>query len=272
MKILVIDIGGTNVKVLATGQKERRRFPSGPKLTPRRMVAGVKKLVADWKYDVVSIGYPGRVDGNKLLSEPHNLGKGWTRFNFRAAFKRPVKIINDAAMQALGSYRRGIMFFLGLGTGLGTALVVDGVIVPMELAHLPYKKGTYEDYLGARGLKRLGKKRWQRHVENSVERLISAFRLDDVVIGGGNARKLIKLPKGCRAGNNANAFLGGFRLWDKPLAPTAQRRKTKPRPSPRRILSRPRAVSVSASSASVSAPTPDAVPVSVPTPDPANQP
>jgi predicted NBD/HSP70 family sugar kinase len=222
-KVLVIDIGGTNVKVLATGHKERRRFPSGPRMTPRRMVAGVKKLVADWDYDVVSIGYPGGVDRNRLVSEPRNLGRGWTRFNFRAAFKRPVNLINDAAMQALGSYRKGIMLYLGLGTGLGSALIVEGAIVPMELAHLPYKKGTYEDYLGARGLVRLGKKRWRKHVENSVLGLISAFHLHDVVIGGDNAKKLIKLPKGCRAGNNANAFPGGFRLWEKPVASSPRR-------------------------------------------------
>jgi len=229
-KILVIDIGGTNVKVLATGQKERRRFPSGPKMTPRRMVTGVKQLVADWNYDVVSIGFPGRVRSNRPVSEPHNLGRGWTRFNFRAAFKRPVRIINDAAMQALGSYRRGTKLFLGLGTGLGSALVVEGEVVPMELAHLPYKKGTYEDYLGAHGLERLGRKRWQRHVENCVARLISAFQLDDVVIGGGNAKNLTKLPKGCRAGDNANAFLGGFRLWEDRAACHPRLRKTQPRP------------------------------------------
>ena len=219
----MIDVGGTNVKVLATGQKERRRFPSGPKMTPPRMVAGVKKLAADWNYDVITIGYPGIVVKGRIAKEPHNLAPGWTRFNFRAAFKRPVKIINDAAMQALGSYRRGIMLFLGLGTGLGSALIVQGVIVPMELAHLSYKKGTYEDYLGARGLERMGRKKWQRHVENCVSRLTSAFHLDDVVIGGGNARNLVELPKGCRAGNNANAFVGGFRLWEKTDPPGAFR-------------------------------------------------
>lgn len=217
--ILVIDIGGTNVKVLATGWNEPRRFPSGPKMTPQRAVAGVKKLVADWKYDVVSIGYPGRVHGNRPVAEAHNLGRGWTRFNFRAALNRPVKIINDAAMQALGSYRKGTMLFLGLGTGLGTALIVEGTVVPMELAHLSYKKGTYEDYLGARGLERMGKKKWQRHVESCVARLTSAFLVDDVVIGGGNVKKLLKLPAGCRAGDNANAFLGGFRLWGRQRPP-----------------------------------------------------
>jgi len=219
LNILVIDIGGTNVKVLATGQNERRRFPSGPKMTPQLMVTGVKKLVADWKYDVVSIGYPGRVHHNRPVADPRNLGRGWTRFNFSAAFKRPVKIINDAAMQALGSYRNGTMLFLGLGTGVGSALIAEGAIVPMEVGHLPYKKGTYEDYLGARGLERLGKKKWRRHIETCVARLISAFELDDVVIGGGNAKKLLKLPNGCRAGANANAFVGGFRMWEEPAAP-----------------------------------------------------
>ena len=219
LNILVIDIGGTNVKVLATGQNERRRFPSGPKMTPQLMVAGIKKLVADWKYDVVSIGYPGRVRHNRPVADPRNLGRGWTRFNFKAAFKRPVKIINDAAMQALGNYRNGTMLFLGLGTGVGSALIVEGAIVPMEVGHLPYEKSTYEDYLGARGLERLGKKKWRRHIDKCVARLISAFQLDDVVIGGGNAKKLLKLPKGCRAGANANAFLGGFRMWEEPAAP-----------------------------------------------------
>jgi polyphosphate glucokinase len=215
LKVLVVDIGGNNVKVLATEQNESRKFPSGPEMTPQRMAAEVKKLAADWKYDVVSIGYPGRVDHNRPVAEPRNLGKGWTRFNFRAAFKRPVKIVNDAAMQALGSYRKGSMLFLGLGTGLGAALVVEGVIVQIELAHLAYKRGTYDDYLGARGLKRLGKRKWQRHVDNCTTRLISVLHLDDVVIGGGNAKKLTRLPIGCRAGDNTYAFLGGFRLWEK---------------------------------------------------------
>ena len=237
-RVLAIDIGGTNIKVLATGAKEHRRFPSGPIMTPRQMVTGVKKLVADWKYDVVSIGYPGVVANGRIITEPHNLAKGWMRFNFRTAFRCPIKIINDAAMQALGSYRKGIMLFLGLGTGLGSALVVEGTIVPMELAHLPYKKSTYEHYLGAGGLKRLGRKKWQGHVENCVARLISAFQLDDVVIGGGNAKKLFKLPKGCRAGDNANAFLGGFRLWEKSGAARPMRRKSSPRSSVHRTRSR----------------------------------
>jgi polyphosphate glucokinase len=214
MNVLVVDVGGTNVKILATGQKESRRFPSGPTMTPRQMVSGVKKLAAGWQYDVVSLGYPGLVLRGRVAAEPHNLAPGWVGFNFRAAFGRPVKIINDAAMQALGSYQSGDLLFLGLGTGLGSALVVDGVVVPMELAHLSYKNGTFEDYVGVRGLRRLGRKKWQHHVEYGVARLIAAFHPDDVVLGGGNAKKLQELPPGCRAGDNANAFLGGFRLWE----------------------------------------------------------
>ena len=213
MNVLVIDIGGTHVKVLATGQEAPREFDSGPTLTPRRMVSGVRKLVADWKYDVVSIGYPGPVLRGRPVSEPWNLGKGWVGFNFEAAFKRPVKVVNDAALQALGSYKRGKMLFLGLGTGLGSALIVDGIIEPMELGHLPYKKATFEDYVGVRGLEKHGKKKWRRHVADVVERLIAAIEPDDVVLGGGNVKKLKELPAGCRAGQNANAFLGGFRLW-----------------------------------------------------------
>jgi polyphosphate glucokinase len=214
MNVLAIDIGGTNVKILATGQDEPRRFPSGPAMTPKRMVAGVKKLARGWKYDVVSIGYPGMVVRNRPLAEPYNLGRGWVGFDFEAACRRPVKVINDAAMQALGSYKRGKMLFLGLGTGLGSTMICDGIIEPMELAHLPYKKGTYEDYVGERSLEKRGKKKWRRHVADVVERLIAALEPDDVVLGGGNVKKLKELPKGCREGDNANAFLGGFRLWD----------------------------------------------------------
>jgi polyphosphate glucokinase len=215
MNVLVIDIGGSKVKILATGQDRPRRFPSGPTLTPKRMVAGVKKLAGDWRYDVVSIGYPGMVVRNRLVAEPHNLGRGWVGFDFEAAFKRPVKLINDAAMQALGSYKGGKMLFLGLGTGLGSAMLIDGTIEPMELAHLPHKKGTYEDYVGERSLEKRGKKKWQRHVADVVKLLTTALDPDDVVLGGGNVKKLEPLPKGCRAGDNANAFLGGFRLWEK---------------------------------------------------------
>ena len=215
INVLVIDVGGTHVKVLATGQDAHREFDSGPTLTPKRMVSEVRKLVADWKYDVISIGYPGPVLRGQPFSEPWNLGKGWVGFKFEAAFNRPVKVVNDAAMQALGSYKRGKMLFLGLGTGLGSTMIVDGIIEPMELAHLPYKKGTYEDYVGERSLEKRGKKKWRRHVADVVERLTTALEPDDVVLGGGNVKNLKELPKGCRAGNNDNAFLGGFRLWEK---------------------------------------------------------
>ena len=214
MKVLAVDIGGTNVKILATGQKEPRRFPSGPTLTPEHMVAGVKEFAADWKYDVVSIGYPGRVVGDRAITEPRNLAHGWVGFDFAAAFGRPVKVINDAAMQALGSYNGGTMLFLGLGTGLGSALMVRGHIVPMELGALSYRERAIEDYLGARGLQKLGKKKWRKTVEFWVKRFTSALLLDDVVIGGGNAMKLKQAPPGCRLGSNANAFLGGFRMWE----------------------------------------------------------
>src|ERR1044071_4560379 len=170
MNVLVVDIGGTHVKVLVTGQKHERRFVSGPTLTPRRMVAKVRKLVEDWKYDVVSIGYPGPVLKNRPISEPWNLGKGWIGFNFETAFERPVKVVNDAAMQALGCYKRGKMLFLRLGTGLGSTVIVDGIIEPMELGHLPYKKAAFEDYVGVRGLEKFGKRKWRRHVADAVKR------------------------------------------------------------------------------------------------------
>jgi polyphosphate glucokinase len=211
--VLVIDVGGTSVKILATGQTETRSFRSGPTLTPRRMVSGVKKLAADWAYDAVSIGYPGQVLGGRPSAEPVNLGRGWVGFEFARAFGLPVKVINDAAMQALGSYRGGTMLYLGLGTGLGSALIVEGMVTPMELGHLPYKKGTYEDYVGRAGLKRRGLKKWRRHVADVIERLMAALQSDDTVIGGGNVKKLDALPARCRAGENANAFRGGFRLW-----------------------------------------------------------
>ena len=214
MNVLVIDTGGTHVKILATGEKTHRKMPSGPTLTAKQMVSAVKKLAGDWKYDVVSIGYPGLVVDGRPVLEPHNLGPGWVGFDFAAAFKRPVKVINDAAMQALGSYKLGKMLFLGLGTGLGSAMIVEGIVVPMELAHLHYKKATFEDYVGIRGLKKHGKKKWRRHVADVVARLIAALEPSDVVLGGGNVKKLEKLPPGCRAGDNANAFIGGFRLWE----------------------------------------------------------
>jgi len=225
-KVLVVDVGGTHVKVLATGQREPRRFDSGKTLTARRMVSGVKKLARDWTYDVVSIGYPGPVLRDRPLAEPRNLGPGWVGFDYRTAFRCPVKVINDAAMQALGSYQGGKMLFLGLGTGLGSTLVVDGIVEPMELAHLPYKKKTYEDYVGVRALERLGKKKWRRNVADVVGRLVAALEPDDVVLGGGNAKDLKELPPGCRLGDNANAFLGGFRLWEE-----AGRRESRTRSS-----------------------------------------
>jgi polyphosphate glucokinase len=214
MKVLVVDVGGTHVKVLASGQSEPRKFDSGPDLVPKSMVREVKKITGDWDYDVVSVGYPGPVLHNRPVAEPHNLGCGWVGFNFESAFGHPMKLINDAAMQALGSYKGGKMLFLGLGTGLGSTMIVDGVVEPMELGHLPYKKSTYEDYVGERGLERRGKDKWRRYVEDVVARLIAALQPDDVVLGGGNVKQLKKLPAGCRAGDNANAFIGGFRLWE----------------------------------------------------------
>lgn len=219
MKVLAIDVGGTNVKILASGHEARRKFPSGPVLTAKQMVDDVRKIAADWQYDVVSIGYPGPVLDGRLLAEPHNLGKGWVGFNFEKAFNRPVKVVNDAAMQALGSYKSGRMLFLGLGTGLGSAMIINGNLLPMELAHLPYRKGTYEDYVGLRGMKRFGKKKWRRYVEDVVEKLTAALEPDDVVLGGGNVKHLKTMPPKCRAGDNANAFKGGFRLWEDAAAP-----------------------------------------------------
>jgi polyphosphate glucokinase len=214
MNVLVIDIGGTSVKLLATGQDARRSFPSGPELTPEQMVAGVVKAAAGWDYEAVSVGYPGPVWHGRPLLDPVNLGPGWVCFDFAAALGHPVKVVNDAALQALGSYEGGKMLFLGLGTGLGSAMIADGVIEPMELAHLPYRKATFEDYVGIRGLKRLGKKKWRRAVFDVVARLRAALEPDDVVLGGGNVKRLKELPPKCRAGDNANAFLGGFRLWE----------------------------------------------------------
>jgi polyphosphate glucokinase len=214
MNVLVIDVGGTHVKILVTGEKEHREFVSGPEMTPVDMVAGVQKAAEGWTYEAISMGYPGPVLRGKPVAEPHNLGKGWVGFDFEGAFKKPIKIINDAALQALGSYRGGRMLFLGLGTGLGSALVVDGILEPLELAHLPYKKRTFEDYVGIRGLKRFGKKKWRRLVTDVVAHLSAAVQADEVVLGGGNVKRLKDLPPNCRAGDNDNAFLGGFRLWE----------------------------------------------------------
>ncbi len=232
MKVLVVDVGGSHVKILATGQETPRRFDSGPTMTAEQMVAGVKEAAEGWKFKAVSIGYPGPVLRGRPVSEPHNLGPGWVAFDYEAAFGCPVKLINDAAMQALGSYCGGKMLFLGLGTGLGSAMIVDGIVEPMELSHLPYKKKTYEDYVGNHGLERAGKKKWREHVEDVVSALRAALQPDDVVLGGGNVRHLKELPEGCRAGDNANAFLGGFRLWEesregKTAAPASSPRKLK---------------------------------------------
>lgn len=212
-KVLSVDIGGTGVKILATGQTERRRFASGRKMTPESMVAQVKELAADWKYDVVAIGYPGRIVDQHIISEPRNLGPGWVGFDFAAAFGCPVKLINDAAMQALGGYRGGRMLYLGFGTGLGSALIIDGVLEPMELGHLPYKRATYEDYVGAHALKENGKKKWRKYVNDIIENFRAALEPDDILLGGGNAKHIATLPAGCRLGGNTDAFAGGFRLW-----------------------------------------------------------
>ena len=214
MKILVIDIGGTNIKLLASGQDAPTKIPSGPAMTPDRMVADVQRAAAGWTYDAVSIGYPGPVRRGRPVIEPVNLGPGWVGFDFALALGKPVKMINDAAMQALGSYEGGRMLFLGLGTGLGSALVIEGYVQPTELAHLPYRKGTFEDYVGKRGLDKLGKKEWREAVEDVVARLRAALQPDYIILGGGNFKKLDTLPAGARAGANALAFVGGFRLWD----------------------------------------------------------
>lgn len=225
MKVLVIDIGGAHVKLLATGHKQRLEFHSGPKMTPAKMVAATRAATVGWKYDAVSFGYPGPVVQGCPISEPRHLGSGWVGFDFKKAFARPVKIVNDAAMQALGSYQGGRMLFLGLGTGLGSALIVDNVLEPMELGHLPYRNGrTYEHYLGQAGLDRQGKKKWRRQVNEVVQQLKSALQADYVMLGGGNARLLKKLPSGARLGANSNAFQGGYRLWAKRYSGSTHRR------------------------------------------------
>ncbi len=215
MKVLVIDVGGSHVKILASGETEPRRMLSGPKLNAEAMAAGIKELAEDWAYEAVAIGYPGVVVADRPVTEPHNLARGWVKFDYRAAFGRPVKIINDAAMQALGSYDKGKLLFLGLGTGLGSSMVINGLVVPMELAHLPYRKGTFEDYVGEQALLRDGQKKWCKRVTDVVARLAAALIPDEVVLGGGNVNNLKKLPPLCRLGDNANAFVGGFRMWEK---------------------------------------------------------
>jgi polyphosphate glucokinase len=211
--VLAVDVGGSHEKAVLTGLDERRRFSSGPDLTAAEMVEGVLEQTADWEYVGVSIGVPGPVIDGKVVREPVNLGEGWLGFDFEKAFGKPTKVINDAAMQALGSYEGGRMLFLGLGTGLGTTLIIDGVLAPMELGHLPYRKATYEDYVGEAGLERDGRKRWQKHVLETIGHLSAALLPDYVVLGGGNARALEVIPENCRLGQNEDAFLGGFRLW-----------------------------------------------------------
>jgi polyphosphate glucokinase len=211
--VLAVDVGGSHVKELLNGLDERRRFVSGPKLTAEEMVAGVLEQTTDWEYVGISVGVPAPVVDGRVVREPVNLGKGWKGFDFEAAFGKPTKVINDAAMQALGSYEGGRMLFLGLGTGLGTTMILDGVVAPMELGHLPYRKATFEDYVGEAGLERAGYKRWKKAVQETIAHLSAALLPDYVVLGGGNARELGELPSNCRLGHNEDAFLGGFRLW-----------------------------------------------------------
>ncbi len=213
--ILVIDIGGTHVKLELSTPRRQCEFESGPELTPKTMIKKVEKLTESWTYAVISVGYPGPVAGNRPIAEPHNLGSGWSGFDFAKAFHRPAKVVNDAVMQALGSYHGGRMLFLGLGTGLGSAMIIDGVIEPMEIGHLPYRKRrSFEDYLGNRGLKRLGLKKWRKHVTDVVRKLSAALEPEYIVLGGGNADKIKKLPPRTERGGNEKAFIGGIRLWN----------------------------------------------------------
>lgn len=236
MNVLSIDVGGTNVKILLSGEKEPRKMPSGPEFTPAMMVTDVRKLAAEWKFDVVSIGFPAPVQNNKPVAEPYNLGGGWVGFDYEKAFGCPVKMINDAAMQAMGSYNGGKMLFLGLGTGLGSAIVADGVLLPLELGHLPYRKKTFEDYVGIKGLKKNGTSKWQKHVFDAVKILTAAILPDYLVLGGGNVKKLKELPPACVEGNNSNAFLGGFRMWEGPADRKKEHAQRAPRAS--RVIQR----------------------------------
>jgi polyphosphate glucokinase len=217
-RVLAVDVGGTHVKALATGEPERRRAESGPDMTAAEMVTAVLQLAEGWQWDVVSVGIPSPVSRGRVVTDPINLGSGWAGFDYAAAFGKPTKVVNDAAMQALGSYEGGTMLFLGLGTGLGSSLVAEGIVEPMELGHLPYKKATYEDYVGEAALQRRGKKKWRKEVDEVVRALTAALEPDYIVLGGGNADKLAELPPKVRLGDNANAFVGAFRLWD-PDAP-----------------------------------------------------
>jgi polyphosphate glucokinase len=212
--VLAVDVGGSHVKALTSNESKRRRFKSGASLTAKQMAEGVLEVVEGWPWDVVSVGIPSPVRNGTVISDPVNLGKGWVDFDYEAAFGKPTKVVNDAAMQAVGSYEGGRMLFLGLGTGLGSTLIADGVIEPLELGHLPFRKKTFEDYVGERGLEKLGKKKWKEAVFETVERLRAAIEPDEIVLGGGGVAELDELPPGCRRGANENAFLGGFRLWD----------------------------------------------------------
>jgi polyphosphate glucokinase len=212
--VLTVDVGGSHVKALTSRARVRRRFVSGPSLSAAEMVAGTLAAADGWKWSAVTVGIPAPIRAGKVIAEPLNLGDGWVGFDYESAFGMPTKIVNDAVMQAVGSYQGGRMLFLGLGTGLGSALIVDGVIEPLELGHLPFRKKTFEDYVGERGLKKLGKKKWKRAVFETVERLSAAMEPDEIVLGGGAVDDLDELPDGCRRGENENAFLGGFRLWD----------------------------------------------------------
>jgi predicted NBD/HSP70 family sugar kinase len=214
--VLVVDVGASHVKLLASGQSKRRRFPSGGEFSADEMVAGVLERAEDWRFDVVSIGIPARVKAGAVLHEPVNLGSGWAGFDYPTAFGKPTKVVNDAVMQAIGAYEGGHMLFLGLGTGLGSAMIVDGVVQPMELGHLPFRKATYEDYVGERGLKRHGRARWRKRVVETIELFIDALEPDYVVLGGGNADELPELPANVRLGGNEDAFRGGFLLWGDP--------------------------------------------------------
>jgi polyphosphate glucokinase len=219
--VLSVDVGGSHVKVLARGAPESRKAPSGSSLGPQQMVDTALELAEGWRFDVISVGVPAPVHHGRVLSEPFNLGKGWVGFDFGAAFGHPTRVINDAAMQALGSYEGGSMLFLGLGTGLGSALIVDGLLEPMEIAHLPFKRHTFEDYLGEHARVEYGRKRWERYVGDAVAALTAALEPDYVVLGGGNAARLRELPQNSRLGSNDQAFTGGFRVWQDAAAPPA---------------------------------------------------
>jgi polyphosphate glucokinase len=215
MSILVVDVGGNNVKLLVSGASDPRKFPSGRDFSPEELVRNIRAQTADWVFDRVTLGFPGPIRDGKISREPVNLGRGWVHFDFSAALEKPIKIINDATMQAIGSYQGGRMLFLGLGTGLGSTMIVDSVVVPMELGHLPYRKSrSIEDYVGDRGLRRLGARRWRKAVFDAVARLQAALMPDYTVLGGGNVKRLPKLPIGTQQGSNRNAFLGGIRIWE----------------------------------------------------------